>query len=48
MSDILANKLLHETYFIEESLYKKLGDLSELEQEVVDSLHSGDILAENT
>ncbi|MES2517322.1 MAG: DUF1003 domain-containing protein [Bacteroidota bacterium] len=38
----------NETNQIEESLYKKLGNLNELEQEVVDSLRSGDILAENT
>jgi uncharacterized membrane protein len=33
---------------IEESLFKKLGDMTDLEQEVVESLRSGDILAENT
>ncbi len=48
MSNILNSPLLDEADLIEESLYKKLGDLSDLEQEVVDSMRSGDILAENT
>ena len=48
MSNISNNPLLDETDLIEESLYKKLGDLSDLEQEVVDSLRTGGIISENT
>ena len=46
--NINQNSYETETDLIEESLYKKLGDLNELEQEVIDSLRSGDILAEDT
>jgi uncharacterized membrane protein len=47
-ANINQNSYENETDLIEESLYKKLGDLTELEQEVIDSLRSGDILAEDT